>query len=63
MYSYYLHAISVACRSSRSNNSSNPTNCYSLLSANALQSKVDENKQIVHLRMVAGPGIRGIIAK
>ena len=25
--------------------------------------KVDENKQIAHRRMVAGPGIRGIIAK
>src|SRR5204862_7895944 len=35
----------------------------SSVSQRSLHIKVDENKQIAHRRMVAGPGIRGIIAK
>ena len=62
-----LRAISIVCRSIRSNNGSNRTNCCRLLSANDLSIytyiKVHENKQIAHRRTVARPGIRGIIAK
>ena len=36
MYSRYLHAISIVCRSIRSNNGSNRTNCCRLLSAKDL---------------------------